>query len=69
MDREQEIRSIAYQIWEYEGYPDGRDMEHWLKAEAMFREQEQRGSEPSRQASPDGEQRRRRRSRGVIGLM
>ncbi len=69
MDREQEIRSIAYRIWEYEGHPDGRDMEHWLKAEAMFREQERRESEPSRQASPDAEQRPRRRSSGVLGLM
>ncbi len=25
---------LAYRIWEAEGKPDGRDLEHWLKAEA-----------------------------------
>ncbi len=34
MDREEEIRLIAYGIWEEEGYRHGHDAEHWLKAEA-----------------------------------
>jgi hypothetical protein len=32
--REQAIRERAYAIWEEEGRPDGRDREHWLRAEA-----------------------------------
>ena len=32
------IRKRAYEIWEDEGRPDGRDRIHWLRAEAEFRE-------------------------------
>lgn len=48
-DREEEIRLIAYQIWEEEGRPHGRDLEHWRKAEAIWEEQqgqEVSGAEP-----------------------
>ncbi len=45
MGREEEIRLIAYQIWEEEGRPQGRDVENWLKAEATWRERH--GHEPS----------------------
>jgi hypothetical protein len=27
------IRKLAYSIWEQEGYPDGKDIDHWLQAE------------------------------------
>jgi hypothetical protein len=47
MEREEEIRLIAYQIWEGEDRPHGRDLDHWLKAEAIW--QRQHGREP-----PDG---------------
>jgi hypothetical protein len=32
------IRQCAYEIWESEGRPLGRDMAHWLRAEARIRE-------------------------------
>jgi DUF2934 family protein len=32
-DRAEWIRKRAYEIWESEGRPHGRDMEHWLLAE------------------------------------
>ena len=32
------IRKRAYEIWEDEGRPQGRDRIHWLRAEAEFRE-------------------------------
>ena len=32
-ERAYEIRQRAYQIWEREGRPMGRDREHWLMAE------------------------------------
>jgi hypothetical protein len=38
MGRGDEIRLIAYSIWEEEGCPDGRDSEHWLRAEAIWEE-------------------------------
>jgi hypothetical protein len=36
MGREDEIRVIAYRIWEEEGCCDGHDCEHWLKAEVIW---------------------------------
>jgi hypothetical protein len=35
MEREEEIRLIAYSLWVRDGYPHGRAIEHWLKAEAI----------------------------------
>lgn len=32
-DREERIRARAYQLWEAEGGPHGRDEEHWRRAE------------------------------------
>lgn len=32
-DRAQRIRERAYQLWEVDGCPEGRDREHWLRAE------------------------------------
>ncbi len=40
MGREDEIKLIAYAIWEEASCPDGRDCEHWLMAETIW---EQRG--------------------------
>ncbi len=37
MDREAEIQDIAYRLWKEEGMPGGRDMEIWLRAESMWR--------------------------------
>jgi hypothetical protein len=33
----EEIAAAAHAIWEQEGRPDGRELEHWLKAEAVMR--------------------------------
>jgi hypothetical protein len=32
------IRQRAYEIWEDEGRPEGRERIHWVRAEAEFRE-------------------------------
>ena len=40
MAREDEIRVIAYTIWEQEGCRDGYDCDHWLKAEVIWEEKE-----------------------------
>ena len=39
MAKEDEIKLIAYSIWE-EDCPDGRDCEHWFRAEAIWEEQQ-----------------------------
>ena len=40
MAKEHEIRLIAYNIWEQENCPNGKDCEHWYRAEAIWEEQE-----------------------------
>jgi hypothetical protein len=42
MHHEQEVQMIAYQIWEEKGREHGHDMEHWLKAEAIWQEKHDR---------------------------
>ena len=44
-EREQRIRDRAYTIWEAEGSLDGKDLEHWLRAEAEIAAEEQGGSQ------------------------
>jgi ribosomal protein L37AE/L43A len=38
LERDQEIRRIAYSLWECEGCPNGRDVQHWLKAQMIWEE-------------------------------
>jgi len=45
MGREDEIRLLAYSIWEQEGCCDGRDVEHWLRAEVVWEEKQKQGKE------------------------
>jgi hypothetical protein len=44
--RDAEIRELAYQIWQEEGYPHGQEVQHWLKAEAILQEKHRPHSEP-----------------------
>lgn len=32
------IRQRAYELWEADGQPEGRELEHWLQAEQELRE-------------------------------
>ena len=36
MEKQDEIRLIAYNIWEHENCINGKDCEHWYKAEAIL---------------------------------
>ena len=40
MEREDEIRAIAYRIWEEGGRRDGQDFDCWLTAEAIWNAQQ-----------------------------
>ena len=46
--REDEIRRIAYQLWLDEGCPHGRHLDHWFKAESIWREQQAKQAEKNR---------------------
>ncbi|MBP0615132.1 DUF2934 domain-containing protein [Jiella mangrovi] len=38
IDDAAEIRALAYQIWEQEGCPTGREHEHWAEANRIYAE-------------------------------
>jgi hypothetical protein len=40
MGKEDEINIIAHRIWEEEGCRHGHDIEHWLKAEIIWENQQ-----------------------------
>jgi hypothetical protein len=40
MAKEDEIRLIAYNLWEQENCPGGKDCEHWYNAEAIWEKQQ-----------------------------
>jgi hypothetical protein len=40
MGREDEIKTLAYRIWEEEGRYDGHDFDHWLKAEVIWEDKQ-----------------------------
>jgi hypothetical protein len=42
MAKEDEIKLIAYNIWEEEGCVEGRDCEHWYRAELIWQQQQQK---------------------------
>jgi hypothetical protein len=46
MAKEDEIRLIAYKIWEEEGCIDGLDCEHWYRAETIWDQQQKQKSAP-----------------------
>jgi hypothetical protein len=60
MQREEEIRCLAYRIWEEAGYPEGHAMEHWLTAETIWQD-EHRESKNGERAKPPEEKRATRR--------
>jgi len=35
-NREEEIRQLAYRLWQEAGCPEGIEAQHWLKAEAIW---------------------------------
>ena len=46
VNRDEEIRQLAYRLWQEEGCPDGRHLQHWLKAETILLEENRQPSEP-----------------------
>jgi len=46
VERDAEIRELAYRIWQEEGYPDGQEVQHWLKAEAIWQEKHRPKTKP-----------------------
>jgi hypothetical protein len=40
MATDEEIRKLAYSIWEQEGCPEGKDVEHYLRAKKIIETKE-----------------------------
>ena len=38
-NRDEEIRQLAYQLWQQAGCPEGDGVQNWLNAEAIWLEQ------------------------------
>jgi Protein of unknown function (DUF2934) len=45
IERDEQIRELAYKIWQEEGYPHGYEVQHWLKAETIWLEEKRPQSE------------------------
>jgi hypothetical protein len=56
---QQDIGACAYELWEKEGRPNGRDLAHWLEAERMLQRQAPTpAAAPRRDARPKGNRQR-----------
>jgi hypothetical protein len=53
-NRDEEIRQIAYRLWQEEGCPDGRNVEHWVRAESEWLEERRPKSKPKQPKSVKG---------------
>jgi hypothetical protein len=40
MVREEQIKELSHSIWEQEGRPNGKDVEHYFRAKRLLEEQE-----------------------------
>ena len=52
--RDEQIRLIAYQIWEEEGRPQGKQLEHWTQAEWRLNQMDRPGSDDGGRAAVAG---------------
>jgi hypothetical protein len=56
-ERNRRIADLAYRLWREEGFPEGRDLVHWLEAERVVDQQQAspcKGSAYSGGKSPNG---------------
>ncbi len=56
MGTEDEIKKLAYKLWEEEGQPEGRDVEHYFRAKQILKAQESRNLPPLVGAPPPVEE-------------
>lgn len=53
-NRDDEIRQLAYRLWQEAGCPEGNEVENWLHAEAIWMDQHRVPSQvkPAKTAKP-----------------
>jgi hypothetical protein len=64
MVRRDDVERLAYELWEREGRPNGRDQTHYYEAERLLWTKEGMISEDNRPASRKGDGGKRPRRRG-----
>lgn len=55
IDQDEEIRQLAYKIWQEAGCPHGAEVQHWLKAQEIWLEShrpKKRRAKPSTATKP-----------------
>ena len=53
-DPKDEIASVAFELWQAEGQPEGRDQEHWLRAERLVEDARAKTNLPEATAGNGG---------------
>ena len=61
LNRDQEIRQLAYRLWQEAGCPDGNETQHWLKAETIWLEEHRSQSGGKQSRSPKARKPRKTR--------
>ena len=56
MVTEEQIRELAYAIWEQEGRPEGKDLEYYFRAKQMLEEREAASSSAKEPVPPASSQ-------------
>jgi hypothetical protein len=46
IDGDEEVRQLAYRIWQEAGCPNGSDLQHWLKAKEVWQENHRSENQP-----------------------
>lgn len=62
IDHDEEIRQLAYRFWQEEGCPNGTELQHWLKAEAAWRQEHRPRSKSNASKSSKGSKPRQSRT-------
>ena len=52
VNRDEEIRQLAYRLWQEAGCPNGSDWQHWLNAEAIWLENQSNSTKPAKARKP-----------------
>jgi hypothetical protein len=52
MTTDEEVRQLAYRLWQDEGCPDGHELQHWLRAETIWLEEHRPQSKPKQPRAP-----------------
>ncbi len=48
MANEEQVRQLAYELWEQAGRPHGLDLQHWFEAEVIAKQQDEQGTDKAK---------------------